>query len=262
MNALPFEMMEDFAAFETVAIGIMIAILVFYLIAMAFAIVAYVLRSLGIYTIAKRRGIHHPWLAWIPVGDLWTMGSISDQYQYVSKGKVRNRRKVLLGLSIALYALMVVLIVVEVATMFMLESNTGAAVASGISLIPITLAYIGLGITTTVFMYIAMYDIYNSCNPDNAVMFLVLGIFFNVLQPFFLFACRKKDLGMPPRRKPEAQPVIAEIPQQAPVAEPAACDICQEEVSAPILAQEPAQFAEDACVAEEDDFVEETNENE
>ena len=40
-------------------------------------IATYVLSALGLYTIAKRRGLNHPWLAWIPVASAWTVGSWS-----------------------------------------------------------------------------------------------------------------------------------------------------------------------------------------
>ena len=49
-------------------------------------IAAYVLTALALYTIAKRRGLNHPWLAWIPVASAWILGSLSDQYRYVVRG--------------------------------------------------------------------------------------------------------------------------------------------------------------------------------
>ncbi len=69
----------------------------FYLIYVLFMLMVYggtyVLQALSLYSIAKRRGIGKPWLSWIPVANTWILGSISDQYQYVVKGKVRNKRK-------------------------------------------------------------------------------------------------------------------------------------------------------------------------
>ncbi|MEQ8200854.1 MAG: hypothetical protein ABRQ24_05470 [Syntrophomonadaceae bacterium] len=38
------------------------------------AIVFYVLKSVGLSNLAARRGIENPWLAWIPVADLYIMG--------------------------------------------------------------------------------------------------------------------------------------------------------------------------------------------
>lgn len=199
-------------------------VLVFYLLMLAFCIAVYVLQSLGYYTIAKRRGIHNPWLAWLPVGNMWILGSISDQYQYVAKGKVRSRRKVLMGLMIAMYALMILAfagygaLIAGVMTEF---SYAGADWMAGSGVTVAVLSYLAMliiGIIATVFQYIALYDLYASCDPHNSVMYIVLSIFINVTMPFFVFACRKKDQGMPPR-KPQAAP---EPPVIEAVAEPAA----------------------------------------
>ena len=58
------------------AIGIATGILlILWFLAMGFSIVMYVLNAVGMYRITKRRGIHHAWLAWIPVGCNWLLGS-------------------------------------------------------------------------------------------------------------------------------------------------------------------------------------------
>ena len=85
------------------AFGILVVfyfLLLFFVFAIGIA--SYVLSSLGLYTVAERRKLRHPWLAWIPIGNAWLLGSISDQYQYVAKGKVKNRRKILLALNVAI----------------------------------------------------------------------------------------------------------------------------------------------------------------
>ena len=61
-----------------------------------FGIASYILTSLAIYTISRRRVLRKAWLAWVPVVNCWLLGSISDHYQYVAKQKVTRRRKVLL----------------------------------------------------------------------------------------------------------------------------------------------------------------------
>lgn len=80
-----------------------------------------------------------------------------------------------------------------------------------------------VSIVLTVFLYISLYDLYLSCNPENAVLYLVLSILITVSMPFFIFFSRNKDLGMPPRKsQPEAAP--PQIPQpptwQQPSSEP------------------------------------------
>ena len=59
----------------------------------------YVLRAVGLYKLAKNRAIRCAWLAWVPVASDWILGSVSDQYQYVVKGRIRNNRLILLILS-------------------------------------------------------------------------------------------------------------------------------------------------------------------
>ncbi len=190
-------------------IGVM---LVIYLLIFAFAVVRYVLESLGMYTIAKRRGIKCPWLAWIPAVNVWILGSISDQYQYLVKGKTKNRRTVLLVLTIITVILSIALSVIAVgmlteliANAQWLESMSEPQIMEMI-LVPmlkmsgVSLVMMGVGIALLVFEFIALYDLYTSCDPRNNVMFLVLSIVFSVTEPFFVFACRKKDQGMPPRK--------------------------------------------------------------
>ena len=67
---------------ESVGVAVFVIVyLVILLVALGFGMVWYVLQSLGLYTIAERRGIRNPWLAWVPVANMWVLGSISDQYQ-------------------------------------------------------------------------------------------------------------------------------------------------------------------------------------
>lgn len=187
----------------------------------ALSIATYILTALGLYTIAKRRGIDKAWLAWIPIANVWTLGCISDQYRYVVKGETKSKRKILLCLNIAQYASIVVMYVILIITVI---QSFGSAIG-GISeqqmismlfnalstmlfaLIPV----MAISITYQVIYYMALYDVYKSCNPEYGVLFLVLSILFSITQPFFLFFNRKNDRGMPPR-KPEPMGYIP--PQQ------------------------------------------------
>lgn len=196
----------DTGAMAVVA-GVYLLFMCFYLL---FTVLLYVLQSLGYHKIAKRRGISNSWLAWLPIGNLWILGSISDQYQYVAKGKVKNRRKLLLGLSIALLLVYVGVVVVFVIGILVSESvgaDAGAVLAVLLALLG-CFAVVAIAIVMLVFQYICLYDLYNSCDPENATLFLVLSILFSLAMPFFIFACRKKDLGMPPRKQPAPQQVV------------------------------------------------------
>lgn len=224
--------------------------LITMLISLAFSVGIYLLQSLGFYSIAKRRGIHNPWLAWIPIANQWILGSISDQFQYVAKGKVKNRRKTLLGLQIATSVCGVLIFVAA----FMLGLFATEAEMSGASmgmemvgptllLLAVYFALFVISIVMTVFQYIACYDLFMSCSPNNGVLFLVLSILFNVTLPFFIFALRNKDDGMPPRR---TQPPVAPWTPEPTPAEPE-------------WLQPAAEHAAEELVAEED-FVQESQE--
>lgn len=182
-------------------------------------IICYVFTAYSLYTIAKRRGIRNYGLAWVPVINVWILGSLSDQYKYVTTGKVQGRRKILLCLSILLTLSSAITAVSLVAKIFGYIIN-GSPVESIILGLLGTAALIGLlifvvSIVYLVFYFIALYNVYMSCMPENATLFLVLSIFFRVTMPFFLFAGRNKDNGMPPRFAGPDQ-----IPEPGPRAEP------------------------------------------
>jgi len=176
-----------------------------------FGIATYVLTSLALYTVAQRRGLNRPWLAWIPVVNCWIIGSLSDQYRYVVKGENRSKRKALLILQILLLVMGIAMAVVAGAMVFgvvsgimrgadesrMLEAVLGPVVG----IVGMSLPVMGISIAFLVIRYMALYDIYRSMDPVNCVLFLVLSILFSVTEPFFLFFNRNKDLGMPPRRQ-------------------------------------------------------------
>lgn len=218
-------------AMEGMTAGFVAFYIVYMLVVFGLGIAAYVLRALGFYSIAKRRGINHPWMSWVPVLDLWVLGCISDQYRYVVKGQNKNKRKWLLGLNIALTVVYVAFFVIFGVMMVnavagavggasedaMVEAVLGSVVAMLICIIPMMV----IAIAVMVVRYMAMYDLYTSCSPQNNVLFLVLSIFFSVTEPFFIFFIRKKDGGMPPRRTvAQPQAYIPPQPQYEPPQEP------------------------------------------
>ena len=177
---------------------------------MLIGIATYVLGALALYTIAKRRGLNHPWLAWIPVASVWIVGSLSDQYRYVVNGENKSKRKVLLTLNIITFVLSIV--IVACAIVALVQAVVGAAgnvsedamlgmiLGPVLSVAGLALPLAGVAIAYAVVYYMALYDIFKSLDPNNCVLFLVLSIVFGVTEPFFLFFNRNKDGGMPPRR--------------------------------------------------------------
>ena len=235
-----YQMLEELGAAFTAGDAI------FQLGRFALMIAAYVLRSIGLYTIAKRRGISNPWLAWIPVAWVWILGSISDQFRYVTKAQVKNKRTTLLVMNliqtVASTAMMVVIGIAfaELVSMGIVSADEEALMTEAMILVfkfmALGLVLGGIALATAIIHYIAMYDLYLSVNPANAVLFLVLSIFFGVAMPFFLFFNRKKDGGMPPRCDVPQPPVnyVPEMPVQE--TEPAM-------IEAPVEEEAPAEEA-------------------
>lgn len=202
------------------AIGMMIFLAIFYLAMFGLAITAYVMGSLGMYTIAKRRGIRNPWLAWLPVGESWILGCICDQYQCVAKGKTTNRRKILLVLNILCLVGVAAFLVQYISMLIGVFTNINSANDDeilrimlghmGVFLL-IGLLMFGTSIAEAVFQYIALHDLYHSCDPNNGMLYLILSIVISVVYPFLIFACRNKDLGMPQRKEPAAPVQAPEV---------------------------------------------------
>ena len=180
-------------------------------------IASYVLTSMALYTLADRRGIGKAWLSWVPVFNVWIIGSLSDQYRYVVKGQIKSKRKGLLILN--LINAVVGLILLFVAVGVTVELVTGAVygigenelwntlLGSALGATSLALVMFGIAIASAVIRYMALYDIYTSIDPANNVLFTVLSILFRVTEPFFLFFSRNKDKGMPPRKAEPQQPV-------------------------------------------------------
>lgn len=187
------------------------------------SLIAYVFTAFAIYTIARRREIKKAWLAWVPVLNVWILGSISDQYRYVVKDQVKSKRKILLGLNLASAAFVVAASVSLIATGIscfnaMLhhaaEDQLGWILMRGVGItLLLCLPMLILSLICFVFRAMALYDLYSSCEPQNNALYLILSLIpgiNQVTQPLFLFLCREKDEGMPPRRENPAAPIFSE----------------------------------------------------
>ncbi|MDD6855334.1 MAG: hypothetical protein PUD66_02730, partial [Oscillospiraceae bacterium] len=119
----------------------------------------YVFTALALYTMARRRGIAAPWLAWIPVANLWLLGSLSDQYRYLTWGQVKHKRVVLLVLEIVTGALSGALVGCAV-WVFAANGST----ASLVTLLAAVLLTGGTAIALGVVKLMALYDVYASCD--------------------------------------------------------------------------------------------------
>lgn len=90
----------------------------------------------------------------------------------------------------------------------MLESMMrGLLVVIGVALVALPLS-----IWQSIVYYMALYDLYASAEPKNAVIYLVLSILIGgLLTGILVLVCKDRDDGMPPRQV--VAPVMPELPQ-------------------------------------------------
>ena len=81
-------------------------------------LVLWILRSRSLHKIGGRRGIRHAWLAWLPVGTEWVLGSVADQYQHLVRGRVTSRRKIILVLALVSFAMYIAAMAIGLLTIF------------------------------------------------------------------------------------------------------------------------------------------------
>ena len=127
--------------------------------------------SYGMYCIAKVNGVNHPWIAWIPLANLWILGSIADTYR---KGCLRW---ILVG-----HQILTVLLWLAVfrSTEFVLLAKL---LSEGLLLI-VVWTIVGIGV-----LYLALHRLYSMCLISNAELFTVLSIIFSLPTPFFIMHC-------------------------------------------------------------------------
>ncbi len=158
---------------------------------------------------ARRRGLGGWPLGWIPMMNLWVMGSLCDQYQYVVHGKRSHNRVWLPILAIALEVLLVF-------GVLGVQGRPGFLPALWATLLDVTVALI------LVRLWLCLYRLYLSCVPRRAVGWMVWSVCVPFLPLVFLLLCKNKEQGMPARRVMFRQPVTvppAEVPEEVAVPE-------------------------------------------
>ena len=161
-------------------------------------IIPFVLTAIGYFCIARRRKIKSAWIAFVPVVNLWVLGSISDHYQWRVNGTHR-RFRIWLPAAAACMMVLVVLIVAGISAIPIdrfVDFETGA----GVLLLSFLFMFegllcVGLLMAFMALRFAVLYDLYRSSLVKHSAIFLLLSIFAAVTEPFLIFYCRNKDHG-------------------------------------------------------------------
>lgn len=147
-------------------------VLLFYLVILGGV---WVLVSFGPYRMAKHAGIPRPWLALLPVGNAWVLGLLAERSVYAHTQRPRRLafwNTLLQALPLAALVLLFPLALAD------WDFNP----LIGLSLLVLVVS----GLAGVVMYYYCIYHIFKDYAPDNALLYLLLGIFFNIYWIFFL----------------------------------------------------------------------------
>ncbi len=184
----------------------MMTVLMIYLVVVGvFGIVflaSYIMNAVALSRLASRRGIKRPWLAWIPVGTDWIIGSIVDEYDE-RNGIKRKWRVVLLVLLILVLVCAGAYFVGYFYIVFTTFSKIGVNAALGMSILKdmivgLIICYAALivlvmvGTALNAVRTICFYKIFESTVPKRAVAYLLLMLIVPLAGSICLMLCKEK----------------------------------------------------------------------
>ena len=188
---------------ENLALGVIFAFVLIYLLLFGILIATYILQSLSLHTLARRRGIASPWLAWLPYGNYWIIGSLARDYD--KQNNIQRRwDKTLLTLSIVFSASYLIIYFAVIFGTLITMLNMDAATMPEETAVAIVLvvfsAFIPIMIIATalqIITYICFFKIFESTVPDKALKYFLLSLLLPLAQPICLFLCRNKGYQHP-----------------------------------------------------------------
>lgn len=142
------------------ALGAFAVVLMFLI-----GIAAYIFMSLGLMTLAQKKGIENPWLAWIPIANFYILGKIIVTLN-IFNIEITQLPFILMG---------------------------GAVAAAVFGAIPV-LGWI-IGIAFAVLIFFALHKLFLMYAPDKAVIYVVLSIIFSFIGLFgyLIYSIRNND---------------------------------------------------------------------
>ncbi len=158
----------------------------------------YVMKSAAIYTMAKRRGIARPYLAWFPILRQALLGALTDQYLYVTRGRCRRYRW-LLPIMDLLWRLLGYFLITLAVKLLSMQAPLDQFLGMLGLFVPLPVIHI-LG------QLLAKYWLLRSSAGKDGPLAFLLAAFVPMAEPALLLWYCRADRGMPPRRTEETRP--------------------------------------------------------
>ena len=162
----------------------------------------YILRAVSVYTMAKSADIAAPWMAFIPILNIYTFGVIAEKFVKEDHARRTKFGGLLLSLNLIkriLSAMAIFILVLRIEDFFKNPQTIGGSdfVKKLIPILFLCFLSAGIAIVETVLHYIALYRVFQIFHYQNAGTYTalsVLGMLFvsDILEPVLLFVVRKK----------------------------------------------------------------------
>lgn len=163
----------------------------------------YILEAIGIYNMGKSFKFSNPWIAFIPVANIYAFGKVAEKYIKSDGTRSVKFSKILLILLIVLIVVSIALIVLAVSAIVIAASISeyGYDVTQNVPLpanLIIFLVFgmlllIGVTVAYRIVRYVALWRLFSIFDCENATLYLILSIFFSFLAPIFIFVLRNRQ---------------------------------------------------------------------
>jgi len=185
--------MASFNSFN-VAILAFLGILIFFVV---INLILWIFQAIGLQRLGNRNNINNSWVAWLPIGDLWVLGKISDTRK--NFWKIEDTGKLFVIISVVQIIIGVIMLLGGVSAFFtnlsfdlLAESEIFSYILyGGIEFFDFLFGLSGGLILLLKFW--SLYNVYSKYKGDKGVIFLILSIIFQFMIPIFLFAIRNEE---------------------------------------------------------------------
>lgn len=210
-DAIPFTSQAELEHFGMEFAGIVIGI---YVLILIYALVNYIIFSKSLSILAKRRGISHPGLIWVPYARNWQIGNIVDEYDIRKDGKDRKWRTFLMWLAGIVHGGYIAMIITSIVSGVAagISGSDMPSAAAGVFMFVLLFAIVIGASGLAVLQYVAYYKIFESCNSSKPIKYMLIAILVPFAFPFVFRHCRNMDNELYAAQEPV--PALPEAPAE------------------------------------------------
>lgn len=183
--------------------GFGMGILMIYVIAMLvialISLASYILRGIGLYTIAKRRGMNHPWLAFVPFMRTYLQGTLGGDIKF--KNKTMRDTGIWLAVIPFMYGMVFtvlygVMMLCGIVTVFSMAVHVGVGRILFLTLLILIFVVVSVGykVLYKTLRVLVNRQIYQNMTSENmAIVHAVIGALVPLYESICIFVLRNRE---------------------------------------------------------------------